>query len=92
MAGCRCAGWRIRLIEDNSLRSPGYKEVNINAGYRFTPRLKLELSIFNLTNSHAFAAQYAYDYRLTPTSAVSTGATGHALEPTSARLAITAGF
>nr|WP_234394971.1 hypothetical protein [Acetobacter papayae] len=64
----------------------------MNAGYRFTPRLKLELSIFNLTNSHAFAAQYAYDYRLTPTSAVSTGATGHALEPTSARLAITAGF
>lgn len=80
------------LIEDNSLRSSGYKEVNINVGYRFTPRLKLELNIFNLTNSHAFAAQYAYEYRLIPTSAASTGATGHALEPTSARLAITAGF
>ena len=80
------------LVEDNTLRSRGYQEVNLNLGYRFTKNLKLEASVFNAFNTHAYAAQYAYDYRLTPGSAVGTGATGHPLEPVSARFALTASF
>lgn len=80
------------LVEDNSLRSSGYKEVNMNIGYRFTSKLKLEASVFNAFDTHAYAAQYAYDYRLTPTSSVQTGATGHPIEPISARLSLTAEF
>ncbi|WP_236709324.1 TonB-dependent receptor [Acetobacter tropicalis] len=80
------------LIEDNSLRSSGYQEVNMNLGYRFNKKIKLEASVFNVFNTRAYAAQYAYDYRLTPTAAVQTGATGHPLEPISARLAVTADF
>nr|WP_249199528.1 TonB-dependent receptor plug domain-containing protein [Gluconobacter sp. Dm-62] len=80
------------LVEDDALRSKGYQEVNMNVGYRFTRYLRTEVSIFNMFNSHAYAAQYAYDYRLTPGSAAQFGATGHALEPISARLAVTADF
>ena len=80
------------LVEDNSLRSKGYQELNLNIGYCFTKNLKLEANVFNVFNTHAYAAQYAYDYRLTPASAVQSGATGHPLEPVSARFALTAGF
>ncbi|MBO1359997.1 TonB-dependent receptor [Acetobacter sacchari] len=80
------------LIEDDSLRSKGYQEVNMNVGYRFTRYFNAELSIFNMFNNHGYAAQYAYDYRLTPTSSESTGATGHAIEPISARLTVTTKF
>ncbi|MCP9307442.1 TonB-dependent receptor [Zymomonas mobilis] len=80
------------LNEDNSLRSKGYREVNLSVGYRVSKRLRFEASIFNLFNNHGYAAQYAYDYRLTPTSAVSTGATGHSIEPRSARFSVIGNF
>lgn len=80
------------LVEDNSLRSNGYQEVNMTLGYRFNKTIKLEASVFNVFNTRAYAAQYAYDYRLTPTAAIQSGATGHPLEPISARLAVTADF
>ncbi|AQS85736.1 MAG: TonB-dependent receptor [Acetobacter aceti] len=73
------------LVEDNSLRSKGYQEVNLNISYRFTKTLKLEASVFN---AHAYAAQYAYDYRLRPASAAQSGATGHPIKPISARSAV----
>ena len=73
------------LIEDNSMRSHGYKEVNLDVGYHITKYLQVQASIYNLTNTHASASQYAYDYRLTPTSPVETGSTYHPLEPRSAR-------
>jgi outer membrane receptor protein involved in Fe transport len=80
------------LIEDDSFRSKGYKDVNIDAGYRFNDRLKVQLNIFNLFNSHAYAAQYAYEYQVSPTRAPQTGPTFHPLEPISAKLTVTATF
>jgi outer membrane receptor protein involved in Fe transport len=80
------------LVEDNSLRSKGYKEVNLDVGYKFNEKLKFQLSIFNLFNTHAAASQYAYDYQSTPTSSPEFGSTYHPLEPLSARFAVTALF
>ncbi|MFT9064295.1 MAG: TonB-dependent receptor [Acetobacter persici] len=80
------------LIEDNSMRSHGYKEVNLDVGYHITKYLQVQASLYNLTNTHASASQYAYDYRLTPTSPVETGSTYHPLEPRSARFSVTANF
>lgn len=61
-------------------------------GYRFTKNLRLEANVFNMFNNRGYAAQYAYDYRLTPTSTESSGATGHPVEPVSARFTLTANF
>lgn len=80
------------LVADNSLRSPGYKEVNLQVGYKINERMKLQLSIFNLFNSTAAASQYAYQYQVSPTAAPQTGATYHPQEPLSARLTFTALF
>ena len=80
------------LLADNSLRSPGYKEVNLVVGYKINERMKLQLSIFNLFNTTAAASQYAYQYQVSPTAAPQTGATYHPLEPLSARLTFTALF
>lgn len=44
------------LVEDNSLRSDGYKEVNLVVGYKLNPRMKVQLSIFNLFNTKAYAS------------------------------------
>ncbi len=80
------------LIEDNSLTTPGYKEVNLSVGYKINERMQVMLNVFNLFNTHAAASQYAYDYQLTPTSQPQFGATYHPLEPISARLTLTARF
>lgn len=80
------------LLEDNSLRAKGYREVNLDVGYRFTKRLKLTVSIFNLTNAHDDAIEYGYEYRVTPTAKAVTGASVHPLEPVSARFALAATF
>ena len=76
------------LVEDNSLTTPGYKEVNCNVGYKLTERVKVQLSVFNLFNSNAAAAQYAYQYRVSRTAPIQFGATYHPLEPLSARLTV----
>lgn len=80
------------LLADNSLRSPGYKEVNLDVGYKMTEHLRLQLNIFNLFNTVAAASQYAYEYRVAPTAAPQFGATFHPLEPLSARVTVTALF
>ncbi len=80
------------LVEDNALRSAGYREVNLEAGYKFTDKLRLRLSIFNLFNSNANAIQYGSDFQISPTAAADFGPTYHPLEPLSARLTLTALF
>lgn len=80
------------LLADNSLRSPGYQEVNVVVGYKISPKMKIQLNIFNLFNSHGNASQYAYQYQVSPTAASPTGPTYHPLEPLSARLTLTAYF
>jgi len=82
------------LIEDNSVRSPGYKEVNLNVGYKITPHLKLQVDVFNLTNSRDNAADYLYADRISlnePAAGV-LDIHSHPLEPRSARFTISATF
>jgi outer membrane cobalamin receptor len=85
---------------DAEPKDPGYSEVNLNVGYRFTPRLKADLEVFNLTNSGDNAAAYYYQSRATPTEAPPACRADqpancwqvHPLEPISARVTVTAGF
>ena len=61
-------------------------------GYKISPKMKVQLSTFNLFNTNAHASQYAYSYQVSPTAAPQTGTTDHPLEPLSARLILTAYF
>jgi outer membrane cobalamin receptor len=71
----------------------GYSEVNLDVGYKVTPKLKLQVSIFNLLNSKANAAAFYYAARLPgePADGVNDYQV-HPLEPISARFTITKTF
>ena len=79
-------------------RAKGYSETNLDVGYRITPKLKLQLSIYNLFNSHAPAAEYYYATDINAGEFARYGTAGvadyqvHYLEPLSARLTLTVGF
>ncbi|RAK61740.1 TonB-dependent receptor [Phenylobacterium hankyongense] len=81
------------LTPDNRVRSAGYRELNLNLGYRITPKLKVQLDVFNVTNSKDDAAAYFYTDRLPgePAGGVE-DVHRHPLEPISARLAVSAVF
>jgi len=80
-------------VSDNSVKSGGYKEVNLDIGYKISPSLKVQVNIFNLLNSHADAADYLYTDRLPgePADGVE-DIHSHPLEPRSARFSVTATF
>jgi outer membrane receptor protein involved in Fe transport len=80
------------LVDDNSLTTPGYKEVNWNVGYKVTERVKVQFSVFNFFNTTAPASQYAYQYRVSPTAPIQFGATYHPLEPLFARVTLSVLF
>ncbi len=85
------------LNPDNLVRDPGYSEVNLDIGYKITPRTKLQLSIYNVFNQRANAFAYDYVSRLPgePPGGLPSeteDATFHPLEPLSARLMITQTF
>ena len=52
------------LIEDNSVRSKASSTLSARAGYKITPKLKVELEVFNLTNRKVSAIDYYYTSRL----------------------------
>ena len=81
------------LVEDNSVRSPGYREVNASIGYKLSAHVKVQVDVYNVTNSHDDAADYYYTTRLAgePAAGVD-GIQIHPLEPRSARVALTATF
>jgi outer membrane receptor protein involved in Fe transport len=90
--------WRILgsypLNPDNLVRDPGYSEVNIDVGYKLTPKTRVQLSIYNLFNQRANAFAYDYVSRLPgePSGGLPSelsDATFHPLEPLSARLMLT---
>jgi outer membrane receptor protein involved in Fe transport len=68
----------------------GYSEFNLDVGYRFNARLKLQLSLFNLFNTHANSSAYDYTSRLPgePAEGVD-GMQVHPLEPFSGMLKLT---
>ena len=77
-----------RLPEDK-----GYSEFNLDFGYKVTPKLKLQVSVFNLLNSKANASAFYYTARLQgePLEGV-TDYQIHPLEPISARFTVTKTF
>jgi len=75
-----------------SPQGKGYSEVNLDVGYKVSARLKVQASVYNLLNEKAYAAEYDYTSRLTPTGTPVDGLQVHPLEPISARLTVTALF
>ena len=79
-------------------RAKGYAETNLDIGYKITPKIKLQLSVYNLLDSRADAAEYFYATDITPAEVARYGTAGvsdaqvHPLEPLSARLTLTALF
>ncbi|MGC1457752.1 MAG: TonB-dependent receptor [Steroidobacteraceae bacterium] len=68
----------------------GYGEFNLDAGYRFSPNLKLQLSLYNLFNTHANSSGYYYTSRLAGEPAAGMdGIQVHPLEPFSGVLKLT---
>jgi outer membrane receptor protein involved in Fe transport len=93
--------WRILgsypLNPDNLVRDPGYSQVNIDVGYKITPRTKVQLSVYNVLDERANAFAYDYASRLPGEPAgglpsEKTNATFHPLEPLSARVMLTQAF
>jgi outer membrane receptor for monomeric catechols len=81
------------LVPDNSKRSEGYRELNLDVGYKLTDRIKVQLDVFNVTNSRDDAADYFYADRLPGEPAEGVEDLHiHPLEPRSARIAVTAVF
>ncbi len=78
---------------DQFPRDKGYSEFNLDVGYKVSPKLKVQVSIFNLLNAHANAAAFYYTSRLPgePDDGV-TDFQVHPLEPISARFSATATF
>ena len=74
----------------NFPQDSGYREFNLDVGYRFNPHLKLQLSLYNLFNTHANSSAYYYTSRLPgePEAGVD-GFQVHALEPFSGLLKLT---
>ncbi|MBC7994227.1 MAG: TonB-dependent receptor [Rhizobacter sp.] len=52
------------LVEDNSVRSKATALLNGHIGYKLSPKVRLELEGFNLTNRKASAIDYYYTSRL----------------------------
>ena len=52
------------LIEDDSVRSKATGTINARIGYKFSPKLRLAVEAYNLTNRRDSAIDYAYVSRL----------------------------
>ena len=80
------------LIEDNSVRSKSTATLNGRVGYKFNPKLKLELEGFNLTNRKDSAIEYYYASQLRGEAAPVSDIHFHPIETRSFRLTLTANF
>lgn len=85
---------------DRDPKDKGYSEINLNLGYTINARLKAELSVFNLADSHTNSSAYFYQTRVSPggpapacdITRASTCYQIHPTEPRSARFTLTYGF
>ena len=80
------------LIEDNSVRSQSTATLNGRIGYKISPKLKIELEGFNLTDRKDSAIDYYYASRLKGESAAVDDIHFHPIESRSFRLTLTANF
>ena len=72
-------------------QDPGYSEFNLDAGFKINSHLKVQLSVYNLFDTHADSSAYYYTSRIPgePLDGV-TGIQVHPLEPISGVLKVTA--
>jgi outer membrane cobalamin receptor len=80
------------LIEDNSVRSKSTATLNGRMGYKFSPKLKLELEGFNLTNRRDSAIDYYYTSQLKGETSPVADIHFHPIETRSFRLTLVANF
>jgi outer membrane receptor protein involved in Fe transport len=85
---------------DSEPQDKGYSEINLSVGYTINERLKAELQVFNLADSHTNSSAYFYQTRVSPGGPapacdIAQAATCyqiHPTEPRSARFTLTYGF
>ena len=80
------------LTEDNTVRSKATATLNGRIGYKFSPKLKLELEGFNLTNRKDSAIDYYYESQLKSETAPVSDVHFHPIETRSLRLTLIANF
>ncbi len=80
------------LIEDNSVRSKSTATLNGRIGYKFSPKVKLELEAFNLTNRQNSAIDYYYESQLKGEPSKVNDIHFHPIESRSLRLTLVANF
>ena len=80
------------LIEDNSVRSNSTSTVNAQAGYRFSPRLSVMATVFNLFDAEANDISYFYESQLPDESQAVADIHYHPAEPRTLRVAATLRF
>ena len=81
------------LTEDNRVRSRASSTLNARAGYKITPRVKVELEVFNLANRKVSAIDYYYTSRLQGEPAAGVDDIHfHPIESRTVRLSLNASF
>ncbi|MEO6017611.1 MAG: TonB-dependent receptor [Polaromonas sp.] len=80
------------LIEDNSVRSRSTTTLNGRIGYRVSPKVKLELEGFNLTNRRDSAIDYFYASQLKGEATPVNDVHLHPIESRSFRLSMVVNF
>ena len=82
------------LIEDNSVRSKSTSTLNGRIGYKISPKMRVELEGFNLTNRRDSAIDYYYASRLAnePQGSATPDIHFHPIESRSFRVTLTAKF
>ncbi len=80
------------LLENNSVRSKSTATLSGRIGYKFNPKLKLELEGFNLTNRRDSAIDYYYASQLKGETAAVSDIHFHPIETRSFRLTLVANF
>ncbi len=81
------------LVEDDSVRSRATSTLNGRIGYRFGPKLRIDLEGFNLANRQASAIDYYYRSRLPGEPAAGVADVHfHPIESRMFRLAVSARF
>ena len=80
------------LIEDNSVRSKSTATLNGRIGYKISPKVKVELEGFNLTNRKDSAIDYYYASQLRGETASVTDVHFHPIESRSFRVSMVVNF
>ena len=80
------------LLEDNSVRSNSTATLNGRIGYKISPKSRLSLEVFNITNRKDSAIDYYYTSRLSNESAATDGVHFHPIESRSFRLNFVTNF